>query len=219
MKNVLLVLSSLIFAFALSVGLDRSVGLFQPAKTQTPPLIFPPNVEHKFRTREFSYTVQTNSLGFRDREFTLKKTAKTRVLAIGDSFTFGYGVNGDQAWPKVLEARLRAAGNDLEIANLGRPGSSPRGYAIVAEKAIPLLKPDLVIVAVLQGDDLRKWPIRRSQTASSILPGPKTWSPPTRVYDGSLRRCSPICLRWSTRFEEPQGFIDGKTTLKGCWQS
>jgi hypothetical protein len=45
-------------------------------------------------------------------------------------------------------------GHKVEIANLGRVGSSPKDYADVAEKAIPLLKPDLVLVSVLQGDDL-----------------------------------------------------------------
>jgi lysophospholipase L1-like esterase len=154
MKNVLLVLSSLIVAIAACVGADRLVGMFRPAQAETAGLIFPTNVEHRFRTHEFSYRVRTNSLGFRDREFAVKKTAKVRILAIGDSFTFGFGVEGNQAWPKVLEARLRAAGEDVEIANLGRPGSSPRGYAAVAEKAIPVLKPDFVIVAMLQGDDL-----------------------------------------------------------------
>jgi lysophospholipase L1-like esterase len=154
MKNVLLLVSSLILTFALTVGLDRLAGLFQPAKTQSAGLIFPPNVEHHFRTREFSYKVQTNSLGFRDREFRLEKTAKIRMLALGDSFTFGYGVEAKQAWPKTLEAYLQTAGYDVEIANLGRPGGSPRDYAAIAEKTIPLLKPDLVIVAVLQGDDL-----------------------------------------------------------------
>lgn len=93
-------------------------------------------------------------MGFRDREFGLEKTAKIRILALGDSFTFGFGVEGEQASPKVLEAYLRTAGNDVEIANLGRPAGSPRDYAAIAEKAIPLLKPDWVIVAVLQGDDL-----------------------------------------------------------------
>ena len=76
------------------------------------------------------------------------------MLALGDSFTFGFGVEAKQAWPKTLEAYLQTAGYDVEIANLGRPGGSPRDYAAIAEKAIPLLKPDLVIVAVLQGDDL-----------------------------------------------------------------
>jgi hypothetical protein len=45
-------------------------------------------------------------------------------------------------------------GHDVEIANLGKPGGSPVVYADIAERATPLLKPDLLIIAVLQGDDL-----------------------------------------------------------------
>ena len=154
MKNFALVLASLIVAFALSVGADRLAGLFQGETSQQTGLIFPPNTEYFFRTPEFSYAVRTNSLGFRDREFGATKRAAIRIVALGDSFTFGWGVDAEQAWPKVLESQLRASGDDLEIANLGQPGASPANYAAVAEKAVPLLKPDLVIVAVLQGDDL-----------------------------------------------------------------
>jgi hypothetical protein len=44
----------------------------------------------------------------------------------------------------------------VEILNLGCPGTSVDAYALIAERAIPLLKPDLVLVAVLQGDDLKQ---------------------------------------------------------------
>jgi hypothetical protein len=214
MKNVLLVFSSLIFAFGLSVGLDRFVGLFQPTITQSAGLIFPPNAEHKFRTREFSYTVQTNSLGFRDREFALRKAVKTRIIAIGDSFTFGHGVNVNQAWPKLLEARLRAAGYDLEIANLGRPGNSPRGYATVAEKAIPLLKPDLVIIAVLQGDDLAQMapPPQPDRVFHFTRPEDAvTAYPRLRGVTASL---FPHLLAIADKIQEPQGFNQWKNDAR-----
>src|SRR5262249_41669199 len=58
------------------------------------------------------------------------------------------------SWPKVLEQALLKRGFNVEIANLGRPGAGPRDYADVAEKAIPTLRPDLVIIGMLQGDDL-----------------------------------------------------------------
>ena len=200
MKNFALVLSSLLFAFALSIGIDQTVGLFQIAKTQSAGLIFPPNTERDFRTREFSYKVQTNSLGFRDREFELRRTAKTRILAIGDSFTFGWGVEASQAWPKVLEMQLRAAGYDVEIANLGRPGGSPRDYAAIAEKAVPQLKPDLIIVAVLQGDDLAQ--MAPPPPASITKPeGTTTTYPQFRRVATSLY---PHLLAMADKFQEPQ---------------
>ncbi|HYX27076.1 MAG TPA: SGNH/GDSL hydrolase family protein [Pyrinomonadaceae bacterium] len=105
-------------------------------------------------TSEFSSIVHTNSMGFRDREFTTQKSAQTRIVAIGDSFTFGWGVQDAESWPKVLENRLRESGLNVELANLGKPGGSPANYAEIAENALPLLHPDLVIVGVLQGDDV-----------------------------------------------------------------
>src|SRR2546423_2473486 len=206
MKKVLLLFSSLILAFALSLGLDRLAGLFQAAKTESSGLIFPPNAEHEFRTREFSYRVQTNSLGFRDREFGLEKRARIRILALGDSFTFGFGVDGKQAWPKVLEANLRTAGDEVEIANLGRPAGSPRDYAAIAEKAIPLLKPDLVIVAVLQGDDVAQMadpPPPENVTQFPRLEDTVTAHPRLRRITASLY---PHLVAMVDRFREPELF-------------
>src|ERR1039458_9260372 len=63
-------------------------------------------------------------------------------------------VDAENSWPKVMERELRQGGLEIEIANLGAPGAGPREYAALAERAIPLLKPDLIVVAVLQADDL-----------------------------------------------------------------
>lgn len=98
----------------------------------------------------------TNALGFRDHEFPTGRSADCRVMAIGDSFTFGWGVSLEESWPKALETALRHDGFGVDVANLGLPGASPVDYANIADRAIPILKPDLVIVGVLQGDDLRQ---------------------------------------------------------------
>ena len=57
-----------------------------------------------------------NSLGMREVEFpTARPAEQTRVLCLGDSITFGYGLPYESAWPKLLEARLRQryAGEDI----------------------------------------------------------------------------------------------------------
>src|SRR5260370_1297488 len=52
--------------------------------------IFPPGSKVSFRTPEFSYTAEANSMGFRDHE--VKAKAGFRIVALGDSFTYGWGV-------------------------------------------------------------------------------------------------------------------------------
>jgi hypothetical protein len=42
------------------------------------------------------------------------------------------------------------------VLNLGRGGAFSKDYAYYAKKAVPLLKPDLVVVALLQGDDIKQ---------------------------------------------------------------
>ncbi|HSH76020.1 MAG TPA: SGNH/GDSL hydrolase family protein, partial [Longimicrobiales bacterium] len=79
---------------------------------------------------------------------------RLRVVALGDSFTFGWGVDFEDTWPRVLEEELLERGLDVEVLNLGRPGADPARHAEIARQALPLLRPDLVVVAINQGDDL-----------------------------------------------------------------
>src|ERR1017187_8033553 len=60
------------------------------------------------------------------RDCAVRKSSARRVLAIGDSFTYGWGVDGEDSWPKVMERALRRGGLDIEGANLGAPGGGPR---------------------------------------------------------------------------------------------
>lgn len=144
----------LILTLFLSVLADRLTGKFISDNPGDAGLIFPPHSDYHYRTPEFDFTAKINSLGFRDREFEAVKNRKTRILAIGDSYTFGWGVNLENSWTKILEADLQKNGSDVEVANLGAPGASPLNYAQIGDNAIPLLKPDVVLIGALQGDDL-----------------------------------------------------------------
>ncbi len=151
MKNILLLLGSLLFTLILAFAMDRLVGLILPVHQD---LIFESGTETVFDTPEFHYTAKINSLGFRDHEIEAKRSDKLRVMTLGDSFTFGSGVALEETWTKALERELSGAGCAFEALNLGRGGRAVDGYADIAETAIPVLQPDLVLVAVLQGDDL-----------------------------------------------------------------
>src|SRR5262249_32573334 len=62
-------------------------------------------------------SIAINELGFRETE----PIEDARIFALGDSFTFGWGVNVDKTWVKQLEARLSAP-----IYNLGSYAASPK---------------------------------------------------------------------------------------------
>ncbi|HEY6205518.1 MAG TPA: SGNH/GDSL hydrolase family protein [Chthoniobacterales bacterium] len=152
---------------AVSVLIDRAIGLIAHGHRHDG-LLFPPDSKAEYKTTEFTYTASINSLGFRDREFTLPHGSNYRIVAIGDSFTYGWGVEVEQSWPKILERELNNSRLHVEVANLGHPGDGPIQYAETANKAIPLLHPDLVIVEALQGDDLSQ-SIPQTHTIGSLL--------------------------------------------------
>ncbi len=53
--------------------------------------------------------------------------APIRVVALGDSITAGYGLSTEQAYPALLEQRLRDEGLNVEVANLGVSGDTTAG--------------------------------------------------------------------------------------------
>jgi hypothetical protein len=152
-KNRIFSLSFLGILFALLVGVDGLVGMMR-AKAHNG-IIFQPDTEVKYQTVEFDIVAKTNNLGLRDHNIDVDKKDHYRILCFGDSWTYGWGVNIDDSWPKVLERHLQAKGiSNVEVINCGQGGQYPTVYLKYMEKAIPMLKPDLVLVGVLQGDDL-----------------------------------------------------------------
>ncbi|MGE3881283.1 MAG: SGNH/GDSL hydrolase family protein [Planctomycetota bacterium] len=94
----------------------------------------------------------TNSLGFRDLDFARAKPAgEYRVLALGDSFTYGLGVPLERTWPQLLEQHLRETG-PAEVINAGWPNTSPADtLGWFAADGIAF-EPDLVLVAICLND-------------------------------------------------------------------
>jgi hypothetical protein len=91
-----------------------------------------------------------NARGYRGRELTLPKPGdRTRVVVLGDSIAFGYGVSDEQTFPHLLDAR-----NDgVEVANLGVEGYGPGQELLVLRRDGLPSQPDIVILAVCLRND------------------------------------------------------------------
>lgn len=83
---------------------------YYPALLQSPTL-----VDSVLERRHVSYVIDEN--GFRETT----PLERARVFALGDSFTFGTGVDQEETWVELLE---RALGEP--VYNLGMNGTSPR---------------------------------------------------------------------------------------------
>jgi hypothetical protein len=96
-----------------------------------------------------------NALGLNDTEFEVPKPpGRFRILALGDSFTFGL-VPYPYTVMTLLEARLRAAcpGQDLDVLNFGIGGSGVRDYRTIVTLGLATYDPDLVLVNFYAGND------------------------------------------------------------------
>ncbi|MCG3165222.1 MAG: hypothetical protein POELPBGB_00984 [Bacteroidia bacterium] len=152
--KLILATVSISFIVLLLAVSDRIYGNYFAKNTKE--LIYPPCTKARHQSSEFDITVKINSLGVRDYEYAITKKKKHRVAVIGDSFTFGWGVNLEECWVKILEKELNVNGLNVEILNLGKGGASPVDYVQTAEKVIPVLKPDFVVVCALQANDLHQ---------------------------------------------------------------
>jgi lysophospholipase L1-like esterase len=76
----------------------------------------------KFLAFTEQVSIRTNARGFRGPE--LGPDGGERILCIGDSNTFGYGVQEDETHSAVAQRLLREAGRSVEVVNMGVPGWS-----------------------------------------------------------------------------------------------
>ena len=72
------------------------------------------------------FEVRINQQGFRNREIQEKSAGAFRVVVMGDSFTEGFGVAADEAFPAQAERLFREAHPDvpLEVVNSGTRGGA-----------------------------------------------------------------------------------------------
>lgn len=113
--------------------------------------------EGRLTRPDFDTRISINSLGYRNPEFAQDKAQSYRVLAVGDSFTFGWGVEGEESYPARLDSILRRQMPDrrVEVINAGFAACySPDTYYLYLKTEGLALKPDLILIGVFVGNDL-----------------------------------------------------------------
>jgi hypothetical protein len=115
-----------------------------------------PGYRGQLRRREFRNRIAIGSGGFRGPDFPARKGGRPRILAVGDSFTFGWGVEEDEAWPRRLERVLAEEhGVAAEVINAGfAAGYYPDTYYLWLVERGLALDPDLVVLGLYIGNDL-----------------------------------------------------------------
>jgi len=101
-----------------------------------------------------TFAVSTDPLGLRAPLHPVDKPGGTfRVMTLGCSTTFGWGVDDDQAYPVVLERLIRAAGHvSTEVINGGQPGYTSFQGRWLWNSVLDDYEPDVVLVGYIVQD-------------------------------------------------------------------
>ena len=103
----------------------------------------------------YDMKVKTNSFGHRGAEpkkSALQDEGTTRILLIGDSFTFGYGVEIEDHFGTLLEKKLRDKGHKCVVLNSGVGGWGSFQAFNYARDHFGQFRPDIVIYTFCGND-------------------------------------------------------------------
>jgi lysophospholipase L1-like esterase len=163
MKKWLANLAVMAVAAAIPCGVAEVVLRITAPPADTPELFrkLPTPVEWSGRPHARGiYTgvpVAFNALGLRDAERSPQPAPGTiRILALGDSVTFGMGVTHDQTYPRQTEALLNAARGPhappVEVLNMGMPGYNTLHQLAQLRELGLALQPRVVVLGFLYND-------------------------------------------------------------------
>jgi len=110
---------------------------------------FKPNTPFMYHVDGRRIMSSTNSVGAHDTEWTPARLAKLhRALAIGDSFSFGWGVDLEEVWWKQLGELTAHSKQPLETFGAGYWFSTYDQHYLFLKRFFPIVRPALVIHAL-----------------------------------------------------------------------
>lgn len=155
----------------------------------------------RWSSAEFTEISHTNALGLRGAAVgAAKRPGAHRVLALGDSFTYGHGVQDDEAYPAVVETILRGRAHDVQVLNAGVPGyNTDQSYTYALRDGLALA-PDVVVLGIHCSDISDNYESSLYDVAAGELV--RRDARQTRMYElGSVVGWIPAAVRQSRTFE------------------
>lgn len=100
------------------------------------------------------YFVETNRWGLREERFEIEKPENTtRILLMGDSYAFGWGVNRSNRFADIVETKLNER-RKTQVIVAAVPNWGMEDYRNYWQEQGKRLNPDIVVVAVVGNDEL-----------------------------------------------------------------
>jgi acyl-CoA thioesterase-1 len=127
---------------------------------------------------------------------------KKRVVILGDSITAGYGLDPQQAYPALLQAKIDAAGLPYTVANAGVSGDTSAGGLRRVAWALGKDGADVLVVALGGNDGLRGIsPEQTRGNLAGIIDKARTANPAMKIVVAGMRMPDNMGEEFTTRFQ------------------
>lgn len=101
-----------------------------------------------WRATSLGRRLTINSQGLRDREYPYEPPpGVSRILVLGDSYAWGYGVSDEEIFSEVLEKRLAGETKKWEVINTGVSGWGTDQELLFLQEEGLRYRPDVVVLA------------------------------------------------------------------------
>ncbi len=166
-RRVALVVSSILLSLLIVEGLVRAV---VPQPLSAPwmdvidgSIVLRPNAHGRYAVpNAFDVNFSVDSQRFRRPGDVqpVPEPGVVRIVALGDSFTFGVGAKDDETYPAQLERILRKRlvqstskrDSDIEVINAGIPGAGIEHEALYFETWVKRFRPEIMIWGIFFND-------------------------------------------------------------------
>jgi hypothetical protein len=127
---------------------------WQKSDTELPYLIKSNYKGKMFRYAQYDITFNTNSQGFRNlKDISLRKPEGVkRIIFIGDSFTFGWGVGDPETFAYLFEQGLNSKRRQVEVVNAAVYGFDIDEYRILFDRMLKF-NPDIIYIGFCLEND------------------------------------------------------------------
>ncbi len=119
-------------------------------------------------TQQGEHPVSINSLGMRGPEIKTKQPGERRILVVGDSLPFGYGVSDEETMCHRLQSRMNADGHRIIVGNGGIPGMGNFESTLRILDLAPDFEPDAVLMCIYLGNDALDNRIREVEVVGGL---------------------------------------------------
>jgi len=106
------------------------------------------------RNLDYSINLFTNSNGFRCDKNRKNTISKQKILVVGDSYSFGTGVEYEESYPEILQSKLHTFGvfESNNVLNTGIPAWGTSQELLMTKYLQKRISPEIIIWQICEND-------------------------------------------------------------------